>query len=184
MTGQLLFFAALVPWVGFDVYLFFGRPRSGVPAERASKWVMLAFILVGLLGGMALSADARAAWLLPFGPLRLLGVVLVIAGALARMALVRWFGTGFTVEVAAPRKLFTTGPYRLVRHPAYAAELVAFAGVALAYEHAFASSLAFVLPTVGVLWRVRVEERMLREALGAAWTAYAARTKRFVPWVF
>lgn len=78
--------------------------------------------------------------------------------------------------------LVTTGPYRYVRHPIYAAVLlVVWTGGA---THAVPATLALAaLATAAVGVRIRAEERLVA-ARYSAYAAYAARTARLVPGVF
>lgn len=86
------------------------------------------------------------------------------------------------LEIREDHNLVTTGPYRLVRHPMYAGFLLwAWSqGVAL-------SNWLVLVAGVGTfslmyLSRVRHEEALLREAFGAEYDAYVARTGRLFPW--
>jgi protein-S-isoprenylcysteine O-methyltransferase len=182
--GHWTFFAVLAAWIGVDTWVLLRDRGQAEPAERASKFVMVGCIVVGMTAGVVLSPGARQSWLAPFDATRWAGVVLLALTALTRLAIVRWFGREFTVEVRAPAALITTGPYRLLRHPAYAAELGAFAGVALALADPLGSALALILPTAGLLYRVHAEERVLAAAFGERWAAYAHRTKRLVPFLY
>jgi protein-S-isoprenylcysteine O-methyltransferase Ste14 len=75
------------------------------------------------------------------------------------------------------------GPYSLVRHPSYTGMLVSYLGVGAALDSWIALAGAAVPLLVAILTRVRHEERTLREGL-PAYGAYAARTKRLVPFVW
>lgn len=81
------------------------------------------------------------------------------------------------------RKVLTTGPYRFVRHPRYAALIVS----SVAFSLALASVLSWFL-AIGWLWvnlrRVELEEVHLRNLFGADYDAYAARTPRFFPGIY
>lgn len=88
-----------------------------------------------------------------------------------------WSGV---VQVRAQHVLVERGPYRLVRHPIYVAGLLMAAGTLLAHPSPATACLAFGLSS-GMLLKAWFEERALRTALGAAYTAYAARVPAFVP---
>lgn len=65
-------------------------------------------------------------------PAVLAGTLLAAAGGLVRAACYRALGPCFTFELAirAGHRLVTHGPYARVRHPGYAALLLAIAGTA------------------------------------------------------
>lgn len=81
-------------------------------------------------------------------------------------------------------ELVATGPYHTIRHPIYAAFVLAMLGV-------WALSGNWLLGATGVAltlsipaFRLPTEERQLRERFGPEYKEYAASTKRFVPGVF
>lgn len=86
-----------------------------------------------------------------------------------------------TIHLRRHHVLVTSGPYRLVRHPMYAAYLVLFLG-------AFLLSADWVIGAGGIgviltLMTVRLprEERRLEERFGSAWLAYRQATGAFLP---
>ena len=65
------------------------------------------------------------------GPaLSIASTMLIMAGAVLSFVVLRWLGRSFSIQAEA-RRLVTTGPYRLVRHPLYLCEGIALLGVAL-----------------------------------------------------
>ena len=85
-------------------------------------------------------------------------------------------------DVKEGHKLVTSGPYAFVRHPIYTGMLLALVGSVL-ISNAFGSVVAFIAAVV-LLARIPVEERYMRELFPDAYRAYAARTKRLVPFVW
>ena len=84
--------------------------------------------------------------------------------------------------MAEARRLVTTGPYALVRHPLYAAEALASFGLLLQ----FLSAPAFAVWACHImlqLYRMRYEEQILRQAF-PDYGAYAQRTARILPGAF
>jgi protein-S-isoprenylcysteine O-methyltransferase Ste14 len=70
----------------------------------------------------------------PWAPMRVLGVILLVAGLIALIqAFVRFVveGLGTPAPIAAPERLVIGGLYRYVRNPMYAAILAAIIGQAL-----------------------------------------------------
>lgn len=76
-------------------------------------------------------------------------------------------------------ELVQCGPYRLVRHPIYLADFVAFFGFALCLRPwgAMLPLLLYLHYTV----LTHYEERVLRAAYGGRYAAYAAGVPRFLP---
>lgn len=80
------------------------------------------------------------------------------------------------------RRLVTGGPYRLVRHPLYAAEITAAVAFVLVSPGALAVIVLFPFIATQLL-RSRYEERLLA-ATYPEYSRYAARTRRLVPLVW
>jgi protein-S-isoprenylcysteine O-methyltransferase Ste14 len=71
-----------------------------------------------------------------------------------------------------------------VRHPSYTGGLVGLLGLGVALGSVAAVISLVVVPLIGVLIRIRHEERTLHTALGAEYDAYAAHTPRLIPRVW
>jgi protein-S-isoprenylcysteine O-methyltransferase Ste14 len=89
-----------------------------------------------------------------------------------------------TLTIRQTHELITTGVYRHVRHPMYAAFFLWAIAQALLLPNGIAGPAGLV--GFGTLFglRVRREERMMEAAFGDAYRAYAARTWRVIPGVF
>jgi protein-S-isoprenylcysteine O-methyltransferase Ste14 len=115
-------------------------------------------------------------------------VPIVIAIQVCAAALMLWarftFGMRSFHATADPTPggLVTAGPYRYIRHPIYAAVCLFIWPTAIAHESWTAVGLAAAL-TVGAIVRLLSEESLLRVQY-PDYAAYAARTKRMVPFVF
>ena len=112
--------------------------------------------------------------------------MLLVAGLALRFWAMAALGRLFTFNVAIRdgHELVETGPYRWLRHPSYAGALLAFLafGFGLGDALALVAMLAPIL--AGMIYRIRVEERALRETFGPAWDAYAAKRARLVPGIW
>jgi protein-S-isoprenylcysteine O-methyltransferase Ste14 len=113
-----------------------------------------------------------------------------IALQLLAVALMLWarvtFGMRSFHATANPTAggLVTAGPYRYWRHPIYAAVLIfVWGGIFGRGVTPAAIDLALgALATVMTIVRVQAEEQLLRASM-PEYAAYAARTKRFIPFV-
>jgi protein-S-isoprenylcysteine O-methyltransferase Ste14 len=116
----------------------------------------------------------------------LVGELLLISGFAFRLWAVLTLGRFFkiTVSIQEGHTVIRDGPYRLLRHPSYAGLLVAMVGLGLALETWLGLLALILLPLLGVLIRIRVEESALIDALGQEYASYAAETRRLIPGVW
>jgi protein-S-isoprenylcysteine O-methyltransferase Ste14 len=114
------------------------------------------------------------------------GLTMVVACVAVRAWSIITLGRFFqySIRIQSGHTVVTTGPYRFVRHPSYTGLVLGVAGYALACDDVWSLVAAAVLTGFGLTVRIRVEERQLREALGADYDQFAARRKRLIPGVF
>lgn len=86
-----------------------------------------------------------------------------------------------TLEIRDGHELVTTGIYRRIRHPMYAAIWLFSLAQAMLLENWVAGPAAVASFAVLYARRVPHEERMMRDYFGAAYDAYAANTGRLFP---
>jgi protein-S-isoprenylcysteine O-methyltransferase Ste14 len=183
--GRAAFQLASLLWLAEETVIGFRqrlRDRS-LAHDRGSRPV----VAISVAGGawIALTAAAAlpgAAITFVSGGLIVAGLTLMLLGIGLRWYAVRTLGAYFTTTVAtrAGQPIIEVGPYRLVRHPSYAAILMILLGFCLALTNLF-SFLGLVPAAIGLGYRIRVEERALLERLGEDYAAYMRRTKRLIP---
>src|SRR5205807_1307619 len=103
---------------------------------------------------------------------------LVIVGTSLAFAVLRWLGKSFSI-MAEARRLITSGPYALVRHPLYICEEIALVGVMTQVISPLAILIA-VTHGAFQFRRILNEERVLR-ATFPEYDAYAAHTPLLIP---
>jgi len=159
---------------------------SGEREDRANRWVIAAFSLLGLALAIA-PAYADRVGLLAFGGegVRWLGVVLYAVGGALRLLPTFALGERFSglAAIQPGHRLKTDGLYSVVRNPSYLGLLVLSLGWGLAFRSLVGVVIAalFVIPLHA---RMNAEERLLAEAFGAEYQAYRKRTWRLVPWLY
>ena len=89
----------------------------------------------------------------------------------------------FTVGVREGHKVIESGPYRLVRHPAYAGAILTMVGIGFALQSLAALLILLLLSGVAYGYRIQVEEKALVKDLGQPYVEYMGRTKRLIPFV-
>jgi len=114
------------------------------------------------------------------------GVELVLLGSVLFVWARRTLGKHYSghVSVKKEQELVQSGPYRTVRHPAYAGYLFMAFGLALGYSSllGFVSTLLILLPAT--VYRIRVEDRLLAECFGTQFEEYARKKKRLLPGIW
>jgi protein-S-isoprenylcysteine O-methyltransferase Ste14 len=145
-----------------------GNLSSGVREDRANRWVIAAFGLIGLLAAyLPAYTDRKEFWTFDGEAIRWLGVVLFAAGSALRIWPVLVLGRRFSglVAIQPAHTLVTSGIYGVIRHPSYSGLLVNSLGWALAFCSGVGVRFtALFIPPLVV--RIRAEERLLRSQFG------------------
>lgn len=160
--------------------------RGGAAVERWSLLVVLVTIGGGVLLAIVLALRHIAEVTVGRWPLFVLGLVTIAAGAFIRQWAIFVLGRFFTVDVRVRpgQTVVDRGPYRWVRHPAYSGLLLCCIGIGLALGSWASLVVLATLPTLGLVLRIRSEERALLAALGEPYRRFAAGRSRLFPGVW
>ena len=149
-------------------------PLSTTPMLLLARKTLPADHLKGLIGWLKSNPDKASMGIVTAGLTHIAGVLFQIY---AKLTLRRSFGI-----IAANRGVTTAGPYRLIRHPMYAAYMISWMGFFLASPtpwNAAVYGFAFVCQIA----RLTAEERLLNE--DAAYRNFVAAVPyRLLPGVF
>ena len=87
------------------------------------------------------------------------------------------------IEVQDNQKVIDTGVYAFVRHPLYTAAFIMFSASPIVLG-SFYAAIPLVLYLAGILFRIKDEEKILREGL-EGYTAYCKKVRyRLVPFIW
>jgi protein-S-isoprenylcysteine O-methyltransferase Ste14 len=204
----LIVAAALVVVAGEVVATFLGHPRGGrrqarrslmdslklylqgrgaaMRQDRGTRLIVTLALFLGMFAALAIAnvsglrAYANNWWTLG------LGVALIFSGTLLRawaiVSLGRYFRRDVTIEPG--QQIVRRGPYRVLRHPSYTGLFLILAGFGLAFGSWVSAGVALLIIFVGMLPRIRVEERALSQAFEVDYTDYANSTARIIPHVW
>jgi protein-S-isoprenylcysteine O-methyltransferase Ste14 len=113
------------------------------------------------------------------------GLVLYVLGQALRGWAIATLGDWFqgALVVQAGQRVVESGPYRLVRHPAYAGGILRAAGLGLVLDNWLSLALVVAGMTAFVAVRIRREESILVNGL-EPYAAYRRRTARLVPGIW
>jgi protein-S-isoprenylcysteine O-methyltransferase Ste14 len=164
----VLSFVAMIAWQTLRRDAAVARACGMQP--RVSAFLGTNLILVGMLfltrrGDLSVAAELASS------------ALILVGNALAVFTLAH-LGRSFSI-MAEARRLVSTGPYAIVRHPLYVAEQIAVLGALIQY----ASPAAVVLVAAQCAFQVRRmlnEEALLREAI-PGYARYMTVTARVVP---
>jgi protein-S-isoprenylcysteine O-methyltransferase Ste14 len=115
-----------------------------------------------------------------------IGLILVAVGIALRAWAILTLGTSFSraVRVEPDQPVVTNGPYRFARHPSYTGLLLAFTGIGVIVWNALSIAALALVPTIGLVIRILVEERALRSTLGSRYEDYARGRPRLIPGIW
>jgi len=157
--------------------IFFHMIRSR-PVNKAVGWKPKVSALLGLTLGNVLLLLDRA---VPSPMMDVASTLLLVVGNYLCVVVLLHLGRSISI-MAEARKLVTSGPYRLIRHPLYLAEQIAVVGVCLQFL-SWQAALVLVAHFFFQIRRMLNEERILTESF-PEYQAYASRTARLIPGVW
>jgi protein-S-isoprenylcysteine O-methyltransferase Ste14 len=168
--------AVYIVWIAVEAPVTFRRPSGLAESKTLVPYAM------ARVGAAASAALGPLPWA-RFAPWMAAPVLAFLAGIAIRSAAIRTLGRFYSHFAARDpdHRVVTTGPYRLIRHPAYAGMLLANAGFVAFFLNPL--SVVFLVGlTVAIVWRIRVEERMLWPVAG--YRDYAEGHSRLLPGVW
>lgn len=163
------------------------QQREGRKQEEGSYWLISLFWYGATIFSLL---DAWSFGWTTFGaPLRLLrgsGMLLALCGIAIRFLARRDLGREYSVHVKTydAHKLVTTGIYTMVRHPAYLGLLLLFMGIPLSEGSWGGTIVAAAGGIPAILYRIRIEEKLLSEWFGEPYRKYIERSWRLFPYVW
>ena len=163
-----------------------GNLSPGEREDRANRWVIVAFALIGVLSAyLPAYTDRKDFWTLDGETIRWIGVALFAIGGALRLWPVFVLGRRFSglVAIQPGHTLVTSGAYGVIRHPSYLGLLVNSLGWALAFRSGVGILLtALLVPPL--LARIHAEERLLQAQFDDEYDAYRRRTSRLIPGLY
>jgi protein-S-isoprenylcysteine O-methyltransferase Ste14 len=165
------------------------KPPIHAGQPRSDRFLVLAVLATGFVGLPIIAGLDRFRWQAmspPSSALSALGLVMFVAGWTIK-SLALWANAFAVATIRIQRErehaVVDTGVYRIVRHPFYAADPLIFVGLGLWLE-SYLAVLCSVIPIGLLLWRIRVEEQVLRRDL-QGYNEYATRVPhRLLPGIW
>jgi protein-S-isoprenylcysteine O-methyltransferase Ste14 len=182
----------MVSWFVFAGAFLFRKKPPKAPDAKKDPVSRVGIALQGISYGIA-----WLLWRTPFTPIVPMPQPVEIFLSLATMAIsaasvwitisaVRTLGKqwSYQARLVEGHKLIVSGPYRRVRHPIYTGMFGKLLATALAISHWMALGPAILIFAIGTAIRIRSEEKLLREAFGDDFAAYARYVPAVLPRLF
>lgn len=154
-----------------------GSSDKGKQSEKWTRYLLL------FSWGLLLIVPVLEYVLYPryYSAFTVLGAVLAVSGTVLRAwslwSLREYFSAH--IEIKKNHMLVERGPYKFVRHPAYAGNIIQAAGIPLILNAYFSLSISAIV-IIAFLYRIKLEEEVLiKEVIG--YRDYAKKTYRLIP---
>lgn len=195
ILGWFLFLAGLLYAAGTVIVVYvrkveFWEPQaSGRVAQAESGNRSFWLITAGMIAVLYLSPleflYRHAASFLTDVP-EVVGAILVVTGGGLFVWARRSLGAFYSghPSVLEGQTLVHDGPYRLIRHPAYAGYLLLSLGVVVGYGSILGGAALLLVLLPAIVRRIQIEERLLQAHFGSQFEEYSLKTRRLVPWTW
>jgi protein-S-isoprenylcysteine O-methyltransferase Ste14 len=171
-TGVYLLFCVI------PVGIYLVRPR---PRARDGRAIARTAGLVGTTMLLVVGAFPNPVLFAPWVVIRDISAPLALGAFVLGVYGLLYLRRNLSI-IPEARRVVTGGPYRFIRHPLYAAEILAAVALVLARPALWATLT--LIPFIGVqMLRARFEEGLLARVF-PEYRIYAARTRRLIPLVW
>jgi protein-S-isoprenylcysteine O-methyltransferase Ste14 len=185
---MILFIAIWSLWFVSEILLNrLLRSGSDDRKDQDKKTLGLIWRLIGLANSMGIlfvifiRMPISTSWLLPYS-----GLGLIIIGMVIRFAAIISLGRFFTVDVTIRQdhRIKKDGIYSLIRHPSYLGSILSFIGFGLSLNNWLSLPVIVIPVTMAMLYRIRIEEKVLLDRFGQEYAEYKNDTCSLIPYIY
>jgi protein-S-isoprenylcysteine O-methyltransferase Ste14 len=163
------------------------RNQSGTSTELGSIVAIGLGFAIGFGAAFNLASNAEGA-AIEFArwPIFILGALLAAAGIAFRQWAIHVLGRFFTVyvRVSEGQTVVESGPYRVLAHPSYTGMILVCLGIGLMLGNWLSLACLAILPTAGLVVRIKIEEQALLAGIGEPYRRFLETRSRLVPGVW
>jgi protein-S-isoprenylcysteine O-methyltransferase Ste14 len=184
----------LLCWFAFVAIFIFRKKPAQQSESKRDRTALLGVILQMLGYALVWFQPPRRPFLPPVAALEgLPGILLsvftfglAVASVWLVGSAVRFLGKQWAISarLVEGHNLIMDGPYAFVRNPIYTGMFGMLIAAGLAFQHWIALLIAMPIFMIGLVIRVRTEEKLLRNAFGQEFEDYAKRVPAVIPGIY
>lgn len=185
VSGSIYFYGVIIVYWVRRIRFWRPRAKGNIAEEERNDWSFW-FIVAGMIAIFYFppveyifftAVLPRNFWM------QVTGLFLIFFGSILFIWARRTLGNCYSghVSVVEGQPLVQSGPYRFIRHPAYAGYILIACGVAVGYSSLFGFVVIPLVLLPSVIYRLSVEDRLLAEHFGGQFKEYAERVSRLIP---
>ncbi|MGI1805807.1 methyltransferase family protein [Exiguobacterium sp. TDN 0502] len=177
---EWIFSIGSICWIG-EMIRFRNRSESKAGTAEQISFYLIFSVLSGTIICAFLFAEETVSQ-----AMRIISCFLLWSGVALRLWGILHLKQQFTrhVVVASGDELVSSGPYRFLRHPLYTGLLFITISFPLFTGQLVLLVFSGLLMIGFLLYRIRIEEAMLTKGFGPAYTQWAAKRKRLIPFIY
>lgn len=183
------FFSALwIIWIISEILLtgFMRAKKSAAKHDKSSLKILWLTISLSVSGGILLS---KTPFILTDKHETLIyyaAIFLISCGLIIRWLAILKLRKSFTVNLSVSENqlLIRSGIYKYIRHPSYSGSLLSFLGLAVIFNNPLTGVIIFIPILISFLYRLKIEEALLKQVFGNEYTEYSKNSWKLVPKIF
>ncbi|MGL5941577.1 MAG: methyltransferase family protein [Waterburya sp.] len=114
------------------------------------------------------------------------GIILMLGGLAMRYWAAKVLGEFYTrtLQTISGQQIITKAPYSYIRHPGYLGTFLIEIGAGLAITNWIILSIILVIGILSRVYRIQIEEEMLKTVFGEQYQIYSEQTWRLIPFIY
>jgi protein-S-isoprenylcysteine O-methyltransferase Ste14 len=194
MAAAVAFYGIIACWWVFGLTFWLRRRPPKAREEKRDRTSLFGLLLQALAYfivwyaplqrgrfSLARSGSLAIEWGLAALVLAIAVASVWLVNSAARRLGKQW---ALSARLVEGHKLIQDGPYRFVRNPIYTGMFGMLLATGLATSHWIPLLVATVLFATGTYIRIQIEERLLRQAFGEEFEAYARKVPALFPGIY
>lgn len=176
----MIFTAVYVVWLFSELKVSKNEIRQG---DQTSDYGTCEIYAMGQAGVFISALWLNPIWNKP-NSFHILGFFLFVSGLLYRLWAIRTLGQYYShiVRKVDGHRVVDTGPYKYIRHPAYAGMILANAGIVIYFLNTVTLIIYLIVFVPAIVLRILIEEKTLNKVEG--YPEFAQTRKRILPSVW